>query len=136
MMLPREQRAALVQESMARRNLSRNAAHQRLEISRPAMEKLWDGRDVEIEIIERFARGMGLDVNQWREHWGYERVESAADILFEGWERMCEEFPDREIPVPIPYRGVRTLTADEARSILADLRDKQARGLFPKKAGG
>lgn len=121
---------------MARRNLSRNAAHQRLEISRPAMEKLWDGRDVEIEIIERFARGMGLDVNQWREHWGYERVESAADILFEGWERMCEEFPDREIPVPIPYRGVRTLTADEARSILADLRDKQARGLFPKKAGG
>jgi hypothetical protein len=91
MMLPREQRAERVQEVLRSRNLSRHAAHTRLDISRPAIDRMWDGRDVELEIIERFARGLRLDVNEWRWMWGHdplppdqppvERIVAAADEL-------------------------------------------------------
>ena len=73
-MSSRAQRAQLVQSALAERGWTRHTAHKELEISRPAIEKLWDGRDVELEIVERFARGLGLDVNSWRVHWGYEPV--------------------------------------------------------------
>lgn len=80
-MLSREQRAEVVQSELSSRGWTRHNAHRELEISRPAMEKLWDGRDVELEIVERFARGLGLDVNEWRGYWGYEPVLPTPSLI-------------------------------------------------------
>jgi len=118
-MLPREQRAQRVQETLGRRNLTRHAAHQRLEISRPAMDKLWDGRDVEVEIVERFARGLDLDVNEWREMWGYERIDRALtpqERLGIGIAKLGEQYDD-DVPVR-RFGGWKDLTHQRVDRIL------------------
>lgn len=42
--------------------------------------KMMDGIIPSLETIEKFARGFGLDVNEWRELTGYEPVVAAPDL--------------------------------------------------------
>ncbi len=83
------------------------------------MDKLWDGRDVEVEIVERFARGLDLDVNEWREMWGYERIDRALtpqERLGIGIAKLGEQYDD-DVPVR-RFGGWKDLTHQRVDRIL------------------
>ena len=81
-MMPEQQqeRAEAFAQALARRNLTINAASLRLNINRQTLTKMSNGLPVELEVIERFAEGLGLDVNAWRELWGFLRVRDTRSL--------------------------------------------------------
>lgn len=118
-----------MQAALEARNLTRHAAHMRLEISRPAIEKLWNGHEVELDVVERFARGLGLDVNEWRELWGYPVVRSGAEILLAGVVELRKEL-NRPIPINWDEETLQNLTPEKAEQELGVLRRQAAEGLL------
>lgn len=101
------------------------------------MDKLWEGRDVELEIIERFARGMRLNVNEWREYWGYPPVESAEEsgdaILGAGIRELQEKY-DAPFLTVRRWKGRGELTPDEARELLREIEDDLLREMEEERA--
>lgn len=67
------------QDALRQKNLTPHAAHLRLRMSRESINKLLNGTPIQLELVEQFARGLGLDVNEWRELAGYPRVETGPD---------------------------------------------------------
>lgn len=63
------------------RNLTVNAASHRLRIDRNTLAKLTNGVPLSLEVAERFARGLDLDVNRWRVLNGYDPVEPKNPLL-------------------------------------------------------
>lgn len=107
MSLPREQRAARVRAELLRRNMTRHAATLRLDISRPAMEKLWEGKHVDLTTVEAFARGLRLSVNEWRHMWGFPPVEPTPS---EAVEALRDREPI-EVRRALGQRGAENLAA-------------------------
>jgi transcriptional regulator with XRE-family HTH domain len=129
-MAPQQERAERVRAELEARGLTQHAAHLRLDISREAMARLWHGRDVGVETVERFARGLGLDVNDWREAWGYARVEpgdpaGAAATLLRAVERHREALsyePDLEQVDVRGFQGTQNLPAEDLEILNESMR--------------
>lgn len=113
--------------------LSDRAAQYRTGIDRITMADMRNGYIPRVEQVEKFARGFGLDVNEWREMAGYERVESPSDTLLRGWDAICEEHPTLDIPFPLKAGGVKGLTQENAEDILTEIRRKIGLGMYPVK---
>lgn len=125
------------EEALARRNLSINAAHMRLGISREALTKMSYGQPTALEIVERFARGLGESVNQWRQLYGHPPVEpdpgasvvaeerepyrTPRQALLEGMERLEQRFPDVELRWPRFQGGLGRATMQQVLAELARL---------------
>ena len=83
--------AQAVADLLDRRNLTVNGAHMRTGISREVITKLTLGQRPELEVLEKFARAFGEDVNEFRRLAGYppledsrppvDRIREAADEL-------------------------------------------------------
>src|SRR5688500_18654429 len=58
------------------RGLTINAASIRLGIERQTLTRMHNGLPPRLEVVERFARGLELDVNDWRALAGYDRLET------------------------------------------------------------
>lgn len=105
--------------------LSLRAARIRTGIDHVTISDMASGYVPRLEQLEAFARGFGLNVNEWRELAGYERLDekSGAEILGEGIHALWLQI---RRPIPIDFSGMEDITPEGARSILADL-DQQAR---------
>ncbi|MFN3648444.1 MAG: hypothetical protein ACK47B_02595 [Armatimonadota bacterium] len=129
-MAPQQERADRVRAELEARGLTQHAAHLRLDLSREAMARLWHGRDVGVETVERFARGLGLDVNDWREAWGYPRIEpedpaGAAESLLRAVERRREALsyePDLEQVDVRGFQGTQDLGEEDLRALKEAMR--------------
>jgi hypothetical protein len=67
-----------VEEVLARKNLSINAASVRFGISRVSMTKLASGWPLSLDLLEHFARALGEDPNKWREICGYPPADASV----------------------------------------------------------
>lgn len=131
-------RADAVQEVFRQRNLSVNGAAQRLDMSREALTKLYNGRDVQLETVEQFARKLRLDVNEWRVRWGYPPVEpqeSNADIWTRALADLAREFNKDRIVVNFSggLERLNELTREELQALIDDQRaelEEEAAGLL------
>ena len=70
---------AAFREALESRRLTIHAAHVRYAISRESLTKMENGQPVGLEVVEKWARSIGEDVNRWRVLWGFPPVETAPD---------------------------------------------------------
>lgn len=90
-----------------------------------------DGIIPSLDTVERFARGFGLDVNEWRELAGYEPIlpteptePTYAEVFAEGYRAMKERLAAQGIPAPSKganLGGSAGLTAEDAAAEIAEL---------------
>ena len=94
-----ERLRAAVREVLQARNLNPYAIHVRYGISRESLTKLVNGIPPSVEVVERFARALNLNVNDWRELCGYPRVggdvADSRDLLDLAMGRMIREFREK-----------------------------------------
>lgn len=119
-----------VKAVMEEHGLSLRGQRVRTGLSHVTVQQMMEGVVPQMESVVAFAKGFSLDVNEWLELAGYDPIETGADVLLDGWEALCEKYPETEIPLPRLNRGTRTLTAEEARSILAMMEDQVRRGVY------
>lgn len=143
-LMTEQQETALAQavtSALAERNLSVNAASIRLRIDRQALTRFSQGIPPSLEVVERFARGMGLDVNEYRKLSGYPPVDPPADVgilakaIISTHEAQAaslelEYEPDLENVRIVGYEGRvtpedRELALKVLRAVLAESRRKQ-----------
>jgi transcriptional regulator with XRE-family HTH domain len=71
--------AEAVQAELQRRNLTVNAFSQRFGFDRNTFTRFANQGRGTLDLVERWARSMGLDVNRWRVMCGYPPVETDLD---------------------------------------------------------
>jgi hypothetical protein len=121
---PREEEAMQeFERALASRSLSVNAASLRFDISRPALTKMGMGKAVELEVVERFARGLGEDVNKWRRLYGYPPVEPPS-ALAAGLLALAERYgPEMLQRTQYSTGGLPELEEDAAAELIAEIEE-------------
>jgi hypothetical protein len=108
-----------VREALALRNLTINAASIRLKIDRNALTRFAAGIPLSLELVERFATGLALDVNEWRVLAGYPRIGgelTPQERLGIGIAKLGEQYDD-DVPVR-RFGGWKDLTHQRVDRIL------------------
>jgi transcriptional regulator with XRE-family HTH domain len=95
--------------------------------SRSNAELAQEARELAEEIAQRAAR------EAIREESRAHETINAVDHLIAGWRLRVNANPDVEIPFPQLHGGVRGLTLEDAKSILAEIDDTLRRGRFPSR---
>lgn len=115
------------------RALSLRQGRIRTGIDIETLSRMRQGEVPRLDKVEAFARGFGLDINEWRVLAGYESLTghgSGADALWDGLLTLQQEHPDHPIPLPQLRGGWRNVTPEQAALILDDMRDKLRRGVL------
>jgi transcriptional regulator with XRE-family HTH domain len=115
----------MVRTELAKRNMSFNSASTRLDIDRGTLTKWAQGKSPSVEVVEKFARKLGLDVNLWRIRNGYDPVVSAAEHFFAGLAALNRKH-GRPFAIDFNLFAERITTIEVADQVLADI-DQQAR---------
>ena len=76
---PNERLAEAVQAVLDERGLTQRGQRSRTGVSHVTVQGMLNGVVPQMETVAAFARGFGLDVNEWLELAGYEPVEPSAD---------------------------------------------------------
>jgi hypothetical protein len=105
-------------------------------VSHVTVQAMLQGVVPQMETVAAFARGFGLDVNEWLELAGYDQVEdqaaraalNAVDWFLDRFRELQEAHPDLSIPVPRLQDGLENLTQKVAESVIADLKERIAKG--------
>lgn len=125
LMLPEHQQERLrvaVRDVLDARKTNPYAIHVRYGISRESLTKLMNGIPPSVEVVERFARAMGLDVNEWRELCGYPRVGWASsdmrDLIDLAMGRMLLEFRQKH---NVPHFTIRRFGGWDSIESLEDV---------------
>lgn len=131
---------------MKKHGASLRSQRQRTGLAHTTVSSWLQGVTPGLEGALAFIRGFGEDDTEGLRAAGYDTVHSptnpaaeeslnAADYLIEEWTKITEvEHPDVVVPFPRLHNGVRALTLEKAEKLIADLRDKIARGVLPKKS--
>jgi hypothetical protein len=95
MLLMAQQQRSKLPEEMARvfrdRNLNTHSAHLRTGVDRQSIMRMQHGLSPRLDVIEKWARGIGEDVNHWRDAAGYPVVETPESRLLRGIKEIQEE---------------------------------------------
>lgn len=131
--------AAVTRVVKEEHGLSQVGAGYRTGIDRFTMGQMMKGYVPRMERVIQFAEGFGLDVQEWLARAGYDPLPASsadgaepnpAEIIHAGLNELAREFGT--IPLSWDAKRFATLTADEARELLADIRaqevERKARG--------
>lgn len=131
--------AQAVENALRERNLTVNAASIRLGIDRNALTRFKAGKPLTLELVERFARGLRYDVNEWRELCGYPRIEpsdpnEALDVVVEHSQELTYDADLEGLDDVRKYEGFGKLSPEAqaailriTRAIISEERRKQGR---------
>ncbi len=117
-----------VQRVLNEHGLTRRGQRARTGLSHVTIGQMIDGFPVQMDSVVAFARGFGLDVNEWLQMAGYDPIvaqKSGSEILVEGIKALQAEF-GKPVPVWFHEDTKADLTPDAARAILDDLRAQMA----------
>jgi len=114
--------------------MSNRGADRKTQVNYVTIGRMAEGYVPEMESVVKFAQGFGLDVNEWLELAGYERVEDpamkqaldAVSVLMRGLRELQAEFPGQVVPIPRFPGDARSLTLEQVRSVLDDIRRRLA----------
>ena len=136
-----DENARAVQRELDRRNLSILGASDVVKIERNTLTRMARGNRPALETVEKFARNLGLDVNEWRERFGYPRVEPPFPYNRHeaaGLARLKAEYGQEARIVYVPAdpddseEAVRQNLADAERGIRKRLGLPEDGGIFTK----
>lgn len=92
-----------------------------------------------LDVLERFARGLRLDVNEWRELAGYPRIETptrtGAEILGAGIFALQQKY-DRPYITVRNFGGRDSLSPEQAEIILRELEQQILREIEDENRTG
>lgn len=112
---------------MEEHGLSLRGQRPRTGLSHVTVQQMMDGVVPQMESVVAFARGFGLNVNEWLELAGYEPIRpTPRQILGEGLLALAEKH-GRTVGVA-PFEGLDQMTEEQARERIASIDAAMARG--------
>lgn len=84
-----------------------NAASIRFDIDRNALTRFARGRRMSLELVEKWARSLGEDLNHWRELAGYEPAENTVHKIHRAFDELEQEFGEAFRPAWTEARHLR-----------------------------
>ena len=132
-MLTQQQLIERVNEVLRSRNLTVNGASTLHPLDRQALTKMTKGKRPSLPFLEKFAETFRLDVNEWREMYGYPAVTPSDYVLGQralrwilGTQAITRQYPGAEVTGD-EIDLVDPTSEESIDACLAALRDRLAR---------